>query len=77
MNYVYNTGDGCSCKIAFSVNGDRIGSMSIDKPCSESAIGLTKMIQGQNVNAIADKLASISTSCDSCPYQISQALRFI
>ena len=73
---VYNTSGTCSRQIIFKVDEDeRITNVRFIGGCSGNLQGIAKLVEGQRIDDIIDKLQGIvCRSGTSCPDQLAKAL---
>lgn len=77
MNYVYKTSGTCSVQISFDINGDVISNIKFMGGCPGNLNALSKLLDGQTVSYIEEKL--LSNMCGgrgtSCADQLAKAVR--
>jgi uncharacterized protein (TIGR03905 family) len=75
--YEYKTKGVCSAKITFEVENDKVKNVQFFGGCSGSSIGISKLVEGMNINDIIEKVEG--TKCgsrgSSCPDQLANALK--
>ena len=76
MEYIYEPEGVCSHKIIFDIENNIIKSVKIIGGCPGNTVGLSKLLEGQNIDDVLKKLNGIPCGYKgtSCPDQISKAL---
>ena len=76
MEYIYEPEGVCSHKIIFDIENNIIKSVKIIGGCSGNTVGLSKLLEGQNIDDVIKKLKGIPCGYKgtSCPDQIAKAL---
>ena len=76
MEYVYIPEGVCSQKMIFSIENNIIKSLKILGGCAGNTVGLSKMLEGQNIDDVIKRLKGIPCGFrgTSCPDQIARAL---
>lgn len=73
--YSYKTSGVCSKEINFEVIDNRISNVSFIRGCSGNLQGLSRLLEGLEVNEAVKKLKGIKCQGDtSCPDQLARAL---
>lgn len=57
MKYEYNTKGTCSTKISFELEGDVVKNISFLGGCPGNTLALAKVLEGQTVSFIVEKLS--------------------
>lgn len=76
MRYEYIPEGVCSMKMIFEIEGNIIKSLQIIGGCPGNTVGVSKLIEGRNIDEIIQMLKGIPCGFKdtSCPDQIAQAL---
>ena len=76
MEYIYEPEGVCSHKIIFDIENNIIKSVKIIGGCPGNTVGLSKLLEGQNIDDVIKKLKGITCGYKetSCPDQIAKAL---
>lgn len=76
MEYVYIPEGVCSQKMIFNIENNIIKSLKIIGGCAGNTVGLSKMLEGQNIDEVIKRLKGIPCGYKgtSCPDQIARAL---
>ena len=79
MEYIYNTTGTCSKQIQLNVEEGVIKDVQFLGGCNGNLQGISKLVKGQKVKEIIDKLQGIKCGMKdtSCPDQLSKALSAI
>lgn len=79
MEYIYNTTGTCSKQIQLYVEEGVIKDLQFLGGCNGNLQGISKLVKGQKVKDIIDKLQGIKCGMKdtSCPDQLSKALSAI
>lgn len=79
MEYIYNTTGTCSKQILLNVEDGVINDVQFVGGCNGNLQGISKLVKGQKVKDIIDKLQGIKCGIKdtSCPDQLSKALSAI
>ena len=79
MQYIYNTTGTCSKQILLDVENGVINDVKFLGGCNGNLQGISKLVKGQKVEDIIDKLQGIQCGMKdtSCPDQLSKALQTI
>lgn len=79
MQYIYNTTGTCSKQILLDVENGVINDVKFLGGCNGNLQGISKLVKGQKVGDIIDKLQGIKCGMKdtSCPDQLSKALQTI
>lgn len=79
MQYIYNTTGTCSKQILLDVEDGVINDVKFLGGCNGNLQGISKLVKGQKVDDIIDKLQGIKCGMKdtSCPDQLSKALQSI
>ena len=76
QNFSYKTNGVCAAYITFTVDGGKVTNVSFHGGCDGNAKGLSKIIEGMDVDTLIEKLQG--TRCGnkptSCPDQLARAL---
>ncbi len=77
MEYKYKTKGTCSVEISFDINDDVISNISFLGGCNGNLKAISKLLEGQTVSYIEDKL--LGNQCGmrgtSCADQLAKAVR--
>lgn len=75
--YTYKTSGVCSTEIHIDVCNDIIKSVEFVRGCPGNLFGISKLVEGMNINDAISKLEGIKcgTKNTSCPDQLSKALK--
>lgn len=76
MEYVYIPEGVCSQRMIFNIENNIIKSLKIIGGCAGNTVGLSKMLEGQNIDEVIKRLKGIPCGYKgtSCPDQIARAL---
>ncbi len=76
MQYTYTPKGVCSQKMIIDVDGDIIKSVKIIGGCAGNTVGVSRLIQGMNIDEAIKRLKGIPCGfkSTSCPDQLSKAL---
>lgn len=76
MEYVYIPEGVCSQRMIFNIENNIIKSLKIIGGCAGNTVGLSKMLEGQNIDEVIKRLKGIPCGYKgtSCPDQIAKAL---
>lgn len=76
MRYEYIPEGVCSMKMIFEIEGNIVKSLQIIGGCPGNTVGVSKLIEGRNIDEIIQMLKGIPCGFKdtSCPDQIAQAL---
>ena len=76
MEYSYKTNGTCSREIIFEVNDGIVSNVKFIGGCNGNLKGIAKLVEGQNVNDVIEKLKGIKCGykSTSCPDQLASAL---
>ena len=76
MEYISEPEGVCSHKIIFDIENNIIKSVKIIGGCPGNTVGLSKLLEGQNIDDVIKKLKGIPCGYKgtSCPDQIAKAL---
>ncbi|MGL4571450.1 MAG: TIGR03905 family TSCPD domain-containing protein [Clostridium sp.] len=74
--YTYKTSGVCSTEIHIDVKDNIINSVEFVRGCPGNLFGISKLVEGMNVDEAIEKLAGIKCGNKetSCPDQLSKAL---
>lgn len=73
--YTYKTKGVCSREINFEIRGNRIFNVSFLGGCHGNLQGISRLIEGMDVNEAITKLKGIQCQGDtSCPDQLAKAI---
>ncbi len=77
MKFSYNPKGVCSMRMDFDVEDNKIVSLNVIGGCDGNLKGISKLVQGMNVDDVISKLEG--TTCGrkktSCPDQLATALK--
>ena len=76
MEYVYNPIGVCSMQMVFDIEDNIVKSLKILGGCPGNTVGVSKLIEGRNIDEIIQMLKGIpcGNKGTSCPDQIAMAL---
>jgi len=76
MEYIYNPKGVCSMRMVFNIEANIIKSVKIIGGCPGNTVGVSKLIEGKNVEEVIQMLKGIQcgNKGTSCPDQIAIAL---
>ena len=76
MEYTYKTKGTCAVQIKFDLNGDIISNVKFLGGCNGNLQGISRLVEGMNVNDVASKLKGITCGykSTSCPDQLAIAI---
>lgn len=76
MEFVYIPEGVCSQRMIFNIENNIIKSLRIIGGCAGNTVGLSKMLEGQDVDEVIKKLKGIPCGykSTSCPDQVAKAL---
>ncbi len=79
MEYVYEPKGVCSRKMKIEVENNIIKNVEIVGGCAGNTVGISRLIQGMNINEAIKRLKGIlcGTKGTSCPDQLAIALENI
>ena len=79
MEYVYEPKGVCSRKMKIEVENNIIKNVEIVGGCAGNTVGISRLIQGMNINEAIKRLKGIlcATKGTSCPDQLAIALENI
>lgn len=73
--YTYKPVGVCSREITFDVEDNKIKNVSFTKGCKGNLQGISKLVEGMDVNEAVKRLKGISCQGNtSCPDQLAQAI---
>lgn len=77
MEYNYKTKGTCSRQIKFQLSDNVIHNVEFQGGCHGNLQGITKLVEGMNVDQVVEKLENIKCGdkSTSCPDQLAQALK--
>lgn len=77
MVRTYNTSGTCAMQINFEIENDIIKNVEFVGGCNGNTKGISKLVQGMNINDVISKLEGIRCGLrpTSCPDQLARALR--
>lgn len=77
MEYVYIPKGVCSSKMTFDIVDEKVMDLKVEQGCAGNLAGISKLIKGQNIDEIIEKLEGIPCGFKrtSCPDQIARALK--
>ena len=76
MEYTYKTRGTCAVQIKFDLDGDIISNVKFLGGCNGNLQGISRLVEGMNVNEVASKLKGITCGykSTSCPDQLAIAI---
>ena len=76
MEYIYNPKGVCSMRMIFNIEENIVKSLKIIGGCPGNTIGVSKLVEGKNIEEIIQMLKGIPCGGKgtSCPDQIAIAL---
>ncbi|MDE6060387.1 MAG: TIGR03905 family TSCPD domain-containing protein [Clostridia bacterium] len=76
MEYTYKTKGTCAVQIKFDLDGDIISNVKFLGGCNGNLQGISRLVEGMNVNDVATKLKGITCGykSTSCPDQLAIAI---
>ena len=76
MEYRYKTNGVCSREMIIELDGNIIKKVTIIGGCAGNTAGVSKLIEGMNINEVIKRLKGIpcGTKGTSCPDQLAKAL---
>ncbi|MBD5091992.1 MAG: TIGR03905 family TSCPD domain-containing protein [Clostridiales bacterium] len=76
MEYTYKTRGTCAVQIKFDLDGDIISNVKFLGGCNGNLQGISRLVEGMNVNDVAAKLKGITCGykSTSCPDQLAIAI---
>ena len=76
MEYIYKTKGTCSRSIKFNIDGDIISNVEFIGGCNGNLKAISKLIDGQSVNYIENKLSgnTCGDKSTSCADQLARAV---
>lgn len=79
MEYRYKTKGTCSEEMIIEIEKDIITKVTIIGGCKGNTAGISKLVEGMNINDVIDKLKGIpcGSKGTSCPDQLAIALEEI
>lgn len=79
MEYRYKTKGTCSEEMIIEIEKDIIKKVTIIGGCKGNTAGISKLVEGMNINDVIDKLKGIpcGSKGTSCPDQLAIALEEI
>lgn len=79
MEYRYKTKGTCSEEMIIEIEKDIIKKVTIIGGCKGNTVGISKLVEGMNINDVIDKLKGIpcGSKGTSCPDQLAIALEEI
>lgn len=77
MVRTYNTSGTCAIQINFEIENDIVKSVEFVGGCNGNTKGISKLVQGMNINDVIAKLEGIKCGLrpTSCPDQLARALK--
>lgn len=77
MKYTYSPKGVCARQIDLELDGNTVKSVTFTGGCNGNTKGISKLVEGQDIDVIIDKLQG--TTCGmrntSCPDQLAEALK--
>lgn len=79
QEYRYAPQGVCSSEMIIQLEGDIIKKVQIIGGCAGNTAGVSKLVEGMNINDVIEKLKGIpcKTRGTSCPDQLAKALKHI
>lgn len=76
MEYRYKPSGVCSKEMIIELDGDIIKKLTIVGGCAGNTVGLSKLVEGMNINEVIKRLKGIPCGIKgtSCPDQLAKAL---
>ena len=76
MEYRYKPIGVCSREMIIEIDGDTIKKLTIVGGCAGNTLGLSKLVEGMNINEVIKRLKGIPCGIKgtSCPDQLAKAL---
>lgn len=76
MEYRYIPSGVCSREMIIELDGDIIKKLTIVGGCAGNTLGLSKLVEGMNINEVIKRLKGIPCGIrgTSCPDQLAKAL---
>ena len=76
MEYRYTPNGVCSREMIIELDGDTIKKLTIVGGCAGNTLGLSKLVEGININEVIKRLKGIPCGIKgtSCPDQLAKAL---
>lgn len=76
MEYRYRPSGVCSREMIIELDGDIIKKLTIVGGCAGNTLGLSKLVEGMNINEVIKRLKGIPCGIrgTSCPDQLAKAL---
>ena len=76
MEYRYKPIGVCSREMIIEIDGDKIKKLTIVGGCAGNTLGLSKLVEGMNINEVIKRLKGIPCGIKgtSCPDQLAKAL---
>ena len=76
MEYIYRPSGVCSREMIIELDGDTIKKLTIVGGCAGNTLGLSKLVEGMNINEVIKRLKGIPCGIKgtSCPDQLAKAL---
>ena len=76
MEYRYTPNGVCSREMIIELDGDIIKKLTIVGGCAGNTLGLSKLVEGMNINEVIKRLKGIPCGIKgtSCPDQLAKAL---
>ena len=76
MEYRYTPNGVCSREMIIELDGDTITKLTIVGGCAGNTLGLSKLVEGMNINEVIKRLKGIPCGIKgtSCPDQLAKAL---
>lgn len=76
MEYRYIPSGVCSREMIIELDGDIIKKLTIVGGCAGNTLGLSKLVEGMNINEVVKRLKGIPCGIrgTSCPDQLAKAL---
>lgn len=76
MEYRYKTSGVCSREMIIELDGETIKKLTIVGGCAGNTAGISKLVEGMNINEVIKRLKGIPCGyrSTSCPDQLARAL---
>jgi len=73
----YKTKGVCSRELSFKIEDNKLKNVSFVGGCDGNLSGISKLVQGMNIDEVIERLAGLSCGrkSTSCPDQLAQALK--
>ena len=76
-HYTYTTHGTCAREIRFTLDGDRVVSVTFIRGCMGNTQGIASLVRGMKIDDVIERLQGIDCAGKgtSCPDQLARALR--